>query len=405
MSMLLEGIRILDWTIQRQGPAATAMLGDLGAEVIHVEERGRGDSSRGMVRFAGVSLELPGGRTANFEASNRNKKSISLDLKKEKGREVIYRLVKNCDVFVQNFRQGVAARLGMDYDTIAQHNPRIIYASASGWGPKGPDAQRPTYDPLGLARAGMMTMVGEPDMPPQYTVGGIADQMGAVMLAYGILAALLGRERLGIAQQVDTSHLGSIIALQGFHVSSYLMVGQEFPREKRTGLTNPLANRYQCRDGKWIFFANIQSDRYWPAFCQALGIRELEKDLRFDTARHRGENCEELISLLDDIFATRTCDEWIEILKNSGDLVFSPIQRISELPQDPQVIANEYITEFDHPTLGRTKDTGFPVAFSKTPASVRLPAPECGQHTEEVLLEVGGYTWEEIERLRDEEVI
>jgi crotonobetainyl-CoA:carnitine CoA-transferase CaiB-like acyl-CoA transferase len=405
MSMLLEGIRILDWTIERQGPAATGLLGDLGAEVIHVEQRGRGDSSRGMVRFAGVPMDLPGGRNASFEGANRNKKSISLDLKKERGREVMYRLVKRCDVFAQNFRQGVAARLGMDYDTIARHNPRIIYASASGWGPKGPEAQQPTYDPLGLARAGLMSMVGEPDMPPQYIVGGIADQMGAIVLAYGILAALLGRERLGIAQQVDTSHLGSLVALQAFHISAYLMGGREFPREKRTRLTNPLANQYRCRDGKWIFFANIQSDRYWPTFCRAVGIEELEKDPRFDTARHRGENCEELISLLDGIFATRTCDEWIEILKRAGDLVFSPVQRISDLPQDPQVIANEYITEFDHPTLGRIKDIGFPVTFSKTPASVRLPAPECGQHTEEVLLEVGGYTWEEIERLRDEEVI
>ncbi len=403
--MLLEGIRVLDWTIQRQGPAATCLLGDMGADVIHVEERGRGDSARGMVRFSGVPMELPGGRNANFEGSNRNKKGITVDLKKEKGREVMYRLVEKCDVFVQNFRQGVAARLGMDYDTIVKYSPQIIYASASGWGPKGPESHQPTYDPLGLARAGMMTMVGEPDMDPQYTVGGIADQMGAIMLSYGILAALLGRERLGIAQQVDSSHLGSLIALQGFHISSFLMVGQEFPREKRTKLTNPLANKYKCRDGKWIFFANIQSDRYWPTFCRAMGIEDLEADPRFDTARHRGENCEELISLLDGVFATRDSGEWIEILKGAGDLIFSLVQRISDLPNDPQVIANEYITEFDHPTLGRTKDLGFPVTFSKTPSSVRLPAPECGQHTEEVLMEVGGYSWADIEALKDEEVI
>ena len=195
----LEGIRILDWTQWQQGPVATAMLADLGAEVIHIELPVAGDGGRGL-KLVGKPEQLQG-RTAYFECNNRGKRSITLDLAKEKGQKVLYRLVKNSDVFVHNFRQGMPERLGLDYETLCQYNPKLIYAAASGFGPKGPDAKEPAFDYIGLARSGIMTMMGEADMPPLLIQLGIADQMGAIMTAYGVLAAIIARERLGVGQQ------------------------------------------------------------------------------------------------------------------------------------------------------------------------------------------------------------
>lgn len=403
--MILEGIRIIDWTVQQLGPVSTAMLGDMGAEVIKIEQRGVGDPSRGMDRFGGVSIVLPNGQSLVYEATNRNKRGIAVDLKKEEGREVIYRLVKNSDVFVQNFRTGVAARMKLDYKTLSEINPKLVYASGSGFGSKGPDGCRGAYDPMGQARSGIMNAVGEPDGPPLYITGAVADQAGGVMLAFGILAALLARERLGIGQEIQASHLGSMINLQWFNVMAATLLGYQLPRQRRTGITNPLANHYMCQDGKWIFLSHTQSDRYWPSICRVLGIEHLEKDPRFVSAYKRAMNHEELIGILDKVFATKNLDEWEKILVEKGDFIFSRIQSVTDLAGDPQVLANDYIVDYNHPTLGPVKVIGFPVSFSKTPPSVRMPAPVFGQHTEEVLMEVGGYTWEEIEKLKDKEVI
>src|SRR6266508_464609 len=288
MGMPLDGIRIIDWTIWQQGPVATMMLADLGAEVIKLEERVGGDPGRGVMSVAGVMIGTSEGHNFYFEANNRHKKSLTLDLKKPEAKEVVYKLAKKSDVFVQNFRKGVAAKLGIDYQTLSKYNPKLIYASASGYGPFGPDSGEPSFDYMGLARSGIMNAVGEPDMDPLNITGGIADQMGAIMLAYGVITALFTRERYGIGQEVDTSHLGSMMALQGLNLACRLTLGKEFRRAYRTKAPNPLWNHYKCEDGKWICLAMIQADRYWPDLCKALGIRELEKDPKFATMTVRG---------------------------------------------------------------------------------------------------------------------
>lgn len=405
MPMPLEGVRIIDWTIWQQGPVATAMLGDLGAEVIKIEDRTYGDPGRAMKRLRGLSTTLPGDRNFYFENNNRNKKSVTLNLKKERGREVVYRLVQKSDVFVQNFRQGVATRLGMDYPTLSRYNPRLIYATASGWGVRGPESGLPSFDYLGLARSGIMNAVGEPDMPPLSLVGGIADQMGAIMLAYGVLAALVARERLGVGQEVDVSHLGSMITLQGLNVAASLMLGTEMPRVLRKAAPNPLWNHYRCKDGTWLALAHLQPDRYWRDFCRAIGMPQLGEDPRFKNMDVREKHSAELIAILDEVFASRTYEEWDKTFREAGDFIYTSIRTVSDLSSDPQALENEYITDFDHPTLGKIKMVGIPVKFSKTPGAIRLPAPEFGQHTEEVLLEICGYTWEEIEQLKDEGAI
>jgi len=400
----LTGIRIIDWTIWQQGPVATQMLADLGAEVVKIEERERGDPGRGIVAVSGGSTDK-GGRNFYFEANNKHKQSIALDLKKPEAREIVYKLAARSDVFVQNFRKGVAARLGLDYHSLKQHNPRLIYASASGYGPEGPNSGEPSFDYLGQARSGIMNALGVADSTPTYIFGGIADQMGAVMLAYGVLAALLARERFGVGQEVDASHLGSMMALQGLNVVARTFTGKEFSRNTRANAFNPLWNHYRCADGKWICLGMLQPDRYWNDFCAAIGRRELTEDPRFADMRTRGHHASELIAILDTVFASKTRDEWMKTLKAGGDFIYTVVNSVSDLPNDPQVIANEYIVEHDVPGLGRMPMLGMPVKLSETPGDPRGHAPEHGEHTEMILTEMLGYTWDDIARLRDANVI
>ncbi|MFN8542971.1 MAG: CoA transferase [Candidatus Binatia bacterium] len=403
MTMPLEGVRVIDWTIWQQGPVCSAMLGDLGAEVIKIEERRGGDPGRGMLRAAG--LDLSGVPNFYFEANNRNKKSLTVDLKKPEGLGIVQHLAEKADVFVQNFRQGVAERLGLGAATLRGRNPRLVYASATGYGPQGPESADPSFDYLGLARSGIMLSCGEPDDPPLAIAGGIADQMGAVMLAYGVLAALLVRERTGCGQEVDASHLGSMAWLQGLGLAARTMLGRAIPRQSRRYATNPLWNHYRCGDGQWLALAMLQPDRYWTDFCRVLGIAEAATDERFVTMHQRMLNAGDCIALLDTVFASRPRAEWLQRLHDGGDFIVTLVNSLDDLPDDPQVQANDYVTTFTHPTFGPTQVVGIPIRLSETPATIRLPAPEFGQHTEEILIDVLGYTWEDVGRLREQEII
>jgi crotonobetainyl-CoA:carnitine CoA-transferase CaiB-like acyl-CoA transferase len=403
MSMPLEGFRVLDWTIWQQGPVCSAMLGDLGAEVIKIEERDSGDPGRGMLKLSGVDLtDRP---NFYFEANNRNKRSLTLDLKKPEAKEIVYQLVAKSDVFVQNFRLGVASRLGLDYATLRKHNPKLIYASATGYGPEGGEAGDPSFDQLGLARSGIMLAVGEPDMPPLQIAGGIADQMGAIMLAYGVVTALLARERFGVGQQVDASHLGSMAFLQGLSLSARLMMGFAIPRMPRKYAANPLWNHYRCADDKWICLGMLQPDRYWADFVRVLGHPELTADERFATLQTRAANAGAAVEALDAIFATKPRDEWVPLLRDGGDFIFTVVNSVDDLPSDPQVLANQYVVDVEHPKFGTTQNVGIPVRLSETPGKVRSTAPELGQHTEEILTELLGYSWEKVGELKELGVI
>ena len=403
MPMPLEGIRVIDWTIWQQGPVASLMLGDLGADVIKIEERVRGDPGRGMLRMSGVDLkDRP---NFYFEANNRNKQSIALDLKKPAGQQIVYQLVAKSDVFVQNFRKGVAARLGLGFDALRRHNPQLIYASASGYGPEGPESSDPSFDYMGQARSGIMLAAGEPDMPPLAIAGGIADQMGGIMLAYGVLAALVARNRFGIGQEVDASHLGSMTWLQGLSVAARLMMGFAIPRQPRACAVNPLWNHYRCADDKWLSLGMLQPDRYWADLCRVLGRPELGADARFADIRVRAANAGDCVAALDQIFATQPRDHWVRTLRAGGAFIFTIVNSVDDLPDDPQVQINQYVQDFDHPAFGATRVVGMPVRLSETPGRVRAPAPEFGQHTEQVLTDLLGYTWEDVARLRSEEVI
>jgi crotonobetainyl-CoA:carnitine CoA-transferase CaiB-like acyl-CoA transferase len=372
----------------------------MGAEVIKIEEREKGDPGRGVFAIGGAEST----RNFYFEANNRHKQSLTLDLGKPGAREIVYKLVAKSDVFVQNFRKGVADRLGLGYKDLSAHNPKLVYASSSGYGPFGPDSGEPSFDYLAQARSGIM-YTGPADIKdPIYLTGGIADQMGAIMLAYGVTMALVARERYGVGQEVNASHLGSMIALQGLNVASRTFLGHEFKRNAREESFNPLWNHYKCADEKWICLGMIQ-DRYWKDFCNAVGIQELIDDPRFNNMRARGKNRRELIEILDKVFATKPRDEWMHILKHGGDFIYTVVNSINDLPTDPQVLANEYVVDYDHPELGKMQVVGVPVILSQTPGNPRGRAPELGENTEMILTEMLGYSWDDVAKFREAGII
>ena len=404
MPLPLEGILVLDWTIWQQGPVCSSMLGDMGADVIKIEQAGTGDPGRWLLAAGGHSAEdRP---NWYFEANNRNKRSMTLDLKQPEAVDVVHALAAKADVFVQNFRKGVSDRLGIGYEDLRKVNSKLIYASATGYGKEGDESAEPSFDHLGLARSGIMNAAGEPGMPPLAIAGGVADQMGAIMLAYGIMTALLARERHGMGQEVNASHLGSMTFLQGLSVSMKTMAGIAMPRSFRHKAYNPLWNHYRCADDLWIALAMLQPDRYWTDFTRIIGRPELAEDPRFDVMANRSANTEDCVAMLDEIFATRPRKEWLQRIQEDGaDLIYTIVNSVDDLPTDPQVLANDYVTEVDHPQHGPIGMVGIPVALSETPGSIRRVAPELGAHTEEVLVDVLGWDWDRIGALREKKVI
>lgn len=403
MRSILEGVRVISWTIGATGPMAATILGDMGADVVKVEDPRVGDMARTLTRAHGVDLTMPTGSSLIWEKNNRNARGIALNLKTKRGLEAMYRLVEDSDVLIQNYRAGAADRLGMDYKTLKKINPKLIYASSTGFGHKGPFVSRPNLDTITLAASGNMTLAGGPDSEP-INNSGTADQMGAVWLAFGAIAGLLARERLGLGQEVFSSGLGAMINLQSIAVLARAATGQGPGRQDRLNAANPLANWYRCKGGRWIVLALVQGDRYWPTFCKAMGLSSLQHDPRFATLLDREQHRRQLIDILDTTFSTRTYEEWDRKFQAAGDLIYSRINNIEDLENDPQVIANDYITEWDHPRFGKVKVPGFPVQFSETPQTLRLAAPELGEHTEEVLLEYG-YTWDQLQEMKKEGAI
>ena len=398
----LDGIRVIDWTMWQFGPVSTMMLADLGAEVIKVESLD-GDAGRQFGRIGGVLSDLPQGVNAYFEGMNRQKLGIALDLKNPRGVEIMYKLVAKSDVFVENFRQGVAERLGLGYEDLIKYNPEIVYGSASGFGPKGPDSAKPALALVAEARSGAMYWAGPDDDAP-YPVG-IADQIAGITLSYGVLGAIIAKERFGFGQKVDVSHLGSMIWARGMQNGISLLTNEEFQRQDWKHAGNVLWNHYQCQDDEWIAFSMSQGDRYWPAFVRGLGTPELLEDERFSSMELRSENNEVLIEMLAETFKSKPREEWVTRMSEAGDLLWERVQRTLDLPNDPQVIENDYIIDFDHPILGQTKWVQTPVTYSKTPLSTRKMAPGHGENTEELLIDLLDYTWDDIASLQDDKVI
>lgn len=404
----LEGVKVLDFGRWMLAPVCARILADLGADVIKMELRGHPDPLRGLLPLSQAraqNLDMTAAAAipnSLFDITNRGKRSITLNLAEAKGREIVYKLVQQADVLVHNWRQEQSERLGLDFETVAKYNPRLVYAVGSGWGPEGPDADEPAMDPAGTARSGMMYFWGNPDMPPVHSLGGIADQVTAMVMVEGILAALFARERTRIGQKVDVSILGSMIQLESLVLQGQLLRGFASPRIDRAEAANPLATYYECADGKWIMLSMYQ-DKFWPTLCKVMGVPELEQDPRFQNILLRSQNASELIAILGRIFATKPRADWGKILKEN-DLIYAPVQTIPEVTSDPQAIANGYILDFNHSEFGQTRVVGFPYRFSAMPLALGREAPQYNQHTEEVLQELG-YNWDDIAKLKQDEIV
>jgi crotonobetainyl-CoA:carnitine CoA-transferase CaiB-like acyl-CoA transferase len=392
----LEGIRILDLTIWQQGTYATAMLGDLGADVVKIEERQAGDPGR----HAWVNPDI--GLSSYFEAHNRSKRSIAIDLKHPDGREVLLRLVATADVFINNFRIAAIRRLGLDYESLRAVNPALVYVQASGFGPNGPDADAGAFDFLAQARGGFASTNGETDDPPLPAQVPIADQVGALHAAIAVLTGLVSRNISGEGAKFDTSLLGSQISLQAFDINTHLFNGKLRGRAMRGG-SRPFWRLYQGGDGKW-FVIGMLLDRAWGDLCGVIGRGEIATEARFDTFTKRaGTNAPELIAIMDECFATAPARTWVDRLNAIG--MFSAlVQDYSEVADDPQVVENGYVQEVTLPGGKTVRLAGIGIAVDGETVAIQSLAPGHGEHTEDVLLQ-SGMTWEEIGRLHEAGVI
>ncbi|HLW46243.1 MAG TPA: CoA transferase [bacterium] len=392
----LAGVRVVDASRVLAGPFCGMLLGDLGADVIKIERPGAGDETRA---WGPPFVEQPGGpaRDATYYLSvNRNKRSLTLNLSVEAGRDVLARLARAADVFLENFRPGTQASLGADWDTLSRLNPRLIYCSVSGFGPVGPDRHKLGYDLLMQGATGLMSTTGEPGGPPVRAGVAVIDLATGATAAGAVLAALYTRERTGRGQRIDCSLLGTGVAWMTYAAQSYFATGRQ-PAPSGSGHPNLVPYQaFQDADGRWFLVA-VGTDEQWRRFCRALDL-PYAADPRYATNAGRVAHRDELIPDLTRRFAAAPAASWLERLEPAGVPV-GPVRGLAEVFQDPQVQALGLDAAVSHPAYGRLRTVGTPVAFSATPASLRLAPPLLGQHTDEVLAELG-YSAGEIERLR-----
>jgi crotonobetainyl-CoA:carnitine CoA-transferase CaiB-like acyl-CoA transferase len=436
MPMALGGIKVIDVSQVAAVPMCARHLADFGADVLHIEHAVTGDSWRNLQAGAGGGpAGIPSDIPYNWEAFNRNKRSVAIDLSKEGGRNIIHKMVEKADIFLTNLRLSERKKFGMEYKILKVLNPRLIYGSVTGHGLKGPDKDVPAYDTTVFwARSGVSHLLTIPGMSGPNSRAAFGDNVAGLALAFGIMMALYTRDRTGVGQEVDTSLFFTGLYQLTFDVAAALATGRdemeyrltdgfegtEEERKQRDALIadsrlaisrladfyrenipNPMANIYGTKDGKLIRFNALQADRYWSKFCKLIGREELEPDPRFATMEARKENRKELYHIFREVFLTRTLEEWRPLI---ADIPASPIQTLVDVINDPQARANNFFLPYDHPNYGPMEVMASPVNMSKTPATIRMPAPEFSQHTEEVLLEEG-YSWEDILRFKEEGVI
>jgi crotonobetainyl-CoA:carnitine CoA-transferase CaiB-like acyl-CoA transferase len=399
MSKPLEGIKIIEIAQEIQGPFSALFLADLGASITKVENRETGDLSRWLLAgLIGGPNVKNAGISHYYIAMNRGKRSITVDLKKKAGVEIVRRMARDYDVLLTNHRPGVLDRLGLGYEDLRVINPRLIYAQASSWGPKGPWVSRPSRDTLAQAASGLMSKTGMPNDPPLAAGAALADQSGALTLAGGVLAALFARERTGKGQRVDASIFGTMIAAQGFEINYAAMTGEE---PERAGRGHPFLHgvwgAFRTSDGH-ICLAGVD-DKRWPDFCRIMGIQHVEQDPECADNPTRNFHGSKIEAILDGIFPQKSTREWLEEL-TAADILATEVLTYKQVLASEQARMNGYVMSLDHPVAGKISVTGCPVSFDGEVTTEAEQAAEHGQHTEEVLLELG-YTWEEIAALRD----
>lgn len=396
----LEGIRVVEIGFWVAGPATGGILADWGAEVIKIEPPPAGDPFRGIFLTA-VGIDVP--FNPPFELDNRGKRSVLLDLRHEEGREIARRLVDRADVFVSNLRPAALERLGLDPATLAARHPRLVYCSVTGYGVAGPDRDRAAYD-IGAfwSRAGVAAMLTAPGQEPPVQRGGMGDHTTAIAAAGAISAALVARERTGRGQHVVCSLLRTGLYVVGWDVATRLRYGYVAGPGTRADAPNPIANSYRAGCGRWFWLIGLEADRHWPDVCRAIERPDLVADPRTRDIVARRENGREVVAILEEAFARRPLGEWAAIFDREN-VWWAPVQDCDDIAQDPQVRAAGAVVPFDA-AAGLPEQLATPADFLGTPAEPGRSAPEPGQHTEEVLLELGR-TWEDIAGLKERGVI
>jgi crotonobetainyl-CoA:carnitine CoA-transferase CaiB-like acyl-CoA transferase len=380
----LDGVVVLDFTQIEMGPCATQVLGDFGADVVKIERPGAGDLSR-------VHMKHASGESAIFWSLNRNKRSVALDMRSPLGREAIHRLARKADVLVHNFRPGVMERLGFGYPELSVINPRLIYAFGSGYGPTGPYRDKGGQDVLAQAMSGIASRRAEPDAPPEPSATPIADFTGGMLLTQAILLALLARERTGRGQVVHVSLLDGMLAMQLQEASAWLNLGQRL-----NWGSFPLSGTFRTVDG-YVVMVGAFKPNPLQDICRALGIEDLSADARYATHDAQVAHREELQQRWRQEFARRTTKQVVDALE-TVDILCAPVKDIEAALNDPQVAHNQMVVDMRDPEVGAIRTVGIPVKLEGTPGSVRRTPPRLGQHTREVLAELG-FSPEEIRTL------
>ncbi len=393
MTSALEGITVLEVASYVTGPYAGALLGDLGAEVIKIEAPPDGDPHRGHGRDQ--ALYHP-----NFRALNRNKKSVTLNLREPEGKHILTRLVKSADVLIENFRPGAMERLGLGYDHLRKVNPRLIYCSISGYGQTGPYRDKPGYDTMGQALSGLLSLLTDVSDPKPVGVS-VSDHVTAVFAAYGVLAALMARQRTGEGQLVETSLLQATMSFIESYATSYLSDGEVASRASRTR-TVPIFC-FVCGDGLPLVVHLSAPPKFWEGLAKAAGRADLIADPRFKDRRLRWENHAELTRILEQEFRKRPREDWLKALEEN-DVPSAPVYTIDQVFKDPQVRHLGIPVEVRHPKMGPNRFVGSAVNLSGTPAQMSLAAPMVGEHTEEVLKRLD-CTPEALKALREKGVV
>lgn len=389
--MPLEDVKVLDLSHALAGPFCSTMLADYGAQVIKIEPPERGDISRAW------GSPLPGGETAYFASLHRNKRGIVLDFKKPEGRETFLSMVEKCDVVLENYRVGVLNRLGLGYEVAKRRNPGIVFCSISGFGQDGPYRDRAALDLIVQAESGMISVTGEPGSGGARAGTSIADLTAGMNAAFGIMLALRVKEKTGCGQYVDVSMLEGQLGLLGTMIGSYLTDGI---------VPEPMGTAYKALLPYQTFRTRtrdlalaVGSEKLWQAFCPLIGRPEMAGDPRFNSNRNRDLHRAELVHELQQVFLTRTYEEWEKLLVDNG-IPMGAINNLAEAVNHPQVAARGALVEVEHPAAGRMKMVGPPVRLSATPGGVRTPSPTLGQHTDAVLREVLGLGEAELATLR-----
>jgi crotonobetainyl-CoA:carnitine CoA-transferase CaiB-like acyl-CoA transferase len=397
----LKGFKVVELAMWVAGPSTSAVLGDWGADVIKLEDPNGGDPIRGAITSSAMSASpvMP-----PYELDNRNKRSVTVDLRRPEGVAFAMRIIEHADVFVTNLRSETLARMRMDYASMAARNPRLVYATLNGYGHRGPDHNRPAFDyAAAWARSGLMHTVAEPGEAPPAQRPGMIDHAAGLSLAGAISAALLQRERSNRGCEVRISLFQMGLWMNATDLAIGLLAGKSPGQESRSERQNPLWNSYQCKDGRWIYFVMIQSDRHWADFCAALDRPQWKDDPRFSDFDARRKNSRELTRLIDEAVAERSSREWPPIF-DRHKLIWAPVQTEPEVLQDPQALALGAFAPVNHPKIPGCRVVASPVEFGDAARDAYAPAPELGQHTEEVALEAG-LSWDEIAKLKDAGVI